>query len=84
MKIALVTGASGIIGGACARMLAKKGYALALQYHRHPEKAQALFEENGYHAVSIPFGFDEYVAACGNYYAHGATICEPCKEEDKL
>ena len=44
MKIALVTGASGIIGGACARMLAKKGYALALQYHRHPEKAQALFE----------------------------------------
>ena len=30
MKIALVTGASGIIGGACARMLAKKGYALAL------------------------------------------------------
>ena len=45
MKIALVTGASGIIGGACARMLAKKGYALALQYHRHPEKAQALFED---------------------------------------
>ena len=25
MKIALVTGASGVIGGACARMLAKKG-----------------------------------------------------------
>ena len=45
MKIALVTGASGIIGGACAWMLAKKGYALALQYHRHPEKAQALFED---------------------------------------
>lgn len=44
MKIALVTGASGIIGGACARTLAKKGYALALQYHRHLEKAQALFE----------------------------------------
>ena len=45
MKIALVTGASGVIGGACARMLAKKGCALALQYHRHPEKAQALFED---------------------------------------
>lgn len=45
MKIALITGASGVIGGACARALAEKGYALALQYHRHPEKAQALFEE---------------------------------------
>ena len=45
MKIALITGASGVIGGACARALAEKGYALALQYHRHPEKAQALFKE---------------------------------------
>lgn len=45
------------------------------------DMAQELFEENGYHAVSIPFGFDEYVAECGNYYAHGATICEPCKED---
>lgn len=42
MKIALVTGASGVIGGACAKALAQKGYALALQYHDHPERAQAL------------------------------------------
>ncbi len=42
MKIALVTGASGVIGGACAKALAQKGYALALQYHDRPERAQAL------------------------------------------
>ena len=42
MKIALITGASGVIGGACAQALAQKGYALALQYHDHPQKANAL------------------------------------------
>lgn len=45
MKIALVAGASGVIGGACARALAQKGYAVALQYHGHPERAQALLQE---------------------------------------
>lgn len=44
MKIALVTGASGVIGGACAKALAQKGYALALQYHDRPERAQALVD----------------------------------------
>lgn len=42
MRIALITGASGVIGGACAKALDEKGYALALQYHDHPERAQAL------------------------------------------
>ena len=45
MKIALVTGASGVIGGACATMLAKKGYALALQYNSHRERVQTLLKE---------------------------------------
>lgn len=44
MKIALITGASGVIGGATARALSKMGYALVLQYHSHPERAQALAE----------------------------------------
>ena len=42
MRIALITGASGVIGGACAKALSKKGYALALQYNTHPERAQSL------------------------------------------
>ena len=45
MKIALITGASGVIGRACARALARNGYALALQYHSHPDRAQTLLNE---------------------------------------
>ena len=45
MKIALVTGASGVIGSACAQALARKGYALALQYHRYGERAEALVSQ---------------------------------------
>ena len=43
--IALVTGASGGIGGAIAKALLKSGYAVALQYHRHAEAAQALISD---------------------------------------
>ena len=42
MKIALISGASGTIGSACAQALAEKGYALALQYNHHAERAQTL------------------------------------------
>jgi len=42
MKIALIAGASGVIGGACAKALAEKGYALALHFNGHAERAQAL------------------------------------------
>ena len=61
MKIALVTGASGVIGGACARALAEKGYALALQYHDHPERAQALLQ-------ALP--------SCVPVYLHSADISQ--------
>ncbi len=44
MRIALVTGASGVIGSACAKALSQQGYALALQHHDHPERTQALLE----------------------------------------
>ena len=45
MKIALITGASGSIGSACAKALSRQGYALALQFHDHPERAQALLND---------------------------------------
>ena len=43
----LVTGASGGIGGACAREFAAEGAELVLHYFRGRERAQALAEELG-------------------------------------
>ena len=55
-KIALVTGASGGIGAACARELAKKGYTVLLHANRSLDKAESFAEElraNGYDAKAL-------------------------------
>ncbi len=44
-KVALVTGASGAIGGAIAIALAREGARVVLQYNRGKEKAQAILDE---------------------------------------
>lgn len=44
-KTVLITGASGGIGGACARRFAAAGYAVALHCHAGVEKAEALAAE---------------------------------------
>ena len=55
-KIALVTGASGGIGAACAAELAKKGYTVLLHANRSLEKAEmhaAQLRGQGYDARAL-------------------------------
>src|SRR2546429_5405321 len=46
-KRVLVTGASGGIGSACARLFAAEGASVVLHYHRGRERAEALADELG-------------------------------------
>ena len=45
MKYALITGGSRGIGAAAARLLARRGWGVAVGYHQNGERAQALADE---------------------------------------
>lgn len=58
-NVVFITGATGGIGRAAARLFAAQGYDIALHYHRAKESAQALAEElRGYHVRCVCVGAD--------------------------
>ena len=69
-KIALVTGASGGIGAACARELARRGYTVLAHGHRGFEAAKALCEE------LKAEGCDAHAVCCD--LASSASVREMC------
>ena len=70
-KIALVTGASGGIGAACARALCEKGYTVLAHGNRSIESLSALVES------LRSEGFDAHAVACNLADAHACrAMCE--------
>lgn len=54
-RVAIVTGASGAIGGATARCLAEKGMRVVMTSHAHPDEAKAV-------AASMPAGHAQHLS----------------------
>lgn len=63
MKTVFVTGASGGIGEAIAKIFAAEGYFVGVGYNRNREKAEKLAEEINGEAIRIDVGDEKSVAA---------------------
>ena len=64
-KIAVVTGASGGIGSACAKKLAKEGYTVIVHYFRHKDEAEHIASRIGGEAVQADLRSEAAVDALG-------------------
>ncbi|WP_107995408.1 elongation factor P 5-aminopentanone reductase [Trichococcus paludicola] len=88
MKAALVTGASGDIGTAIARDLARSGWSLYLHYHSNQEKInlllaelQSAYPEQEFYPICLDFTDEAGVATLADHifslqaivFAHGKT-----------
>lgn len=71
-KVALVTGASGGIGAACAEKLARQGYTVLAHAHHGLERAQQLAQE------LCAQGFDVHACRCN--LADSADVSRMCEE----
>lgn len=71
-KIALVTGASGGIGGACARLLAQQGYTVLAHACRGAQQVQALADE------LCAQGMDVHAVTCD--LADSAQVAAMCRD----
>lgn len=71
-KIALVTGASGGIGAACARLLAQEGYTVLAHGHRGYDAAKALADE------LCAAGMDAHAVRCD--LANSQEVAAMCAE----
>ena len=71
-KIALVTGASGGIGSACARELAQRGYTVLAHANSNLSAAQALCDE------IRAAGMDTHAVCCD--LSDSAAVSVMCKE----
>jgi len=82
-KSALILGASGTLGGAIARELLAKGYALGLHYHAHREPCDRLAAEaaaNNARAVCFAADFSDVAAPA----ALAASVLKDFQRVDAL
>lgn len=85
MKKVLITGATGAIGEACARMFSANGYFVYIHYHSNKAKADALVSELGNaEAVGFDIASVESVRSTLEKISVDVLVNNAGKTKDKL